>query len=117
MTELKNFDGIIHHEEGKGFKSLTGKSIIIDFYADWCEPCKVSGPAVRKISEEMSEVDAYTVNIVENPELAAVFNIQAIPTFIVITPQGKVATKTGWEDEYTFKKFIQNSIITNEADK
>ena len=114
MIELKTFDDIIFHGEGEGFKSMTGKSVVIDFYADWCAPCKASAPIVQKISTEIPEADFFKVDIVESPELATVFNIRSIPTFIVVTPEGQVAIRLGWETEDVFKKFIQNSITSNE---
>ena len=114
MKEIKTFDEIILHEKGEGFKSLTGKPVILDFYADWCGPCKISSPSVERITDEHAEVDAFKVDISESPELAAVFNIRSIPTFIIITPDGKVATKLGWETEEAFETFVQNSITSDE---
>jgi len=111
MKELETFDGVLSHTEGEGFTSLTGRSIVIDFYADWCGPCKVSSPAVEKLSEEMPNVDFYKINVDKTPELAAHFAIKAIPTFVVITPESKIATRMGWEGEENFKKFVESSII------
>lgn len=115
MKNLKSFDDVIKHNEGKGFTSLTGKSIVLDFYADWCSPCKVASSAVEKLSEEMTHVDFFKVDIVDTPELAKVFNIKGIPSFIVITPESQVAIKVGWETEDTFKKFIIDSITNKEV--
>ncbi len=114
MVETKSFENIISHKKGEGIKSLTGKSVVIDFYADWCAPCKVAGPIIEKMSEEMPEVDFIAVDITKSTELAEVFNIKAIPAFIVVTPEGSVATTIGWETEEILRKFIQNSITTGE---
>lgn len=115
MKNLSTFEGIINHDEGKGFTSLTGKSVVLDFYAEWCGPCKPAGLAVEKLSKEMTNVDFFKVDISDTPELAEVFNIQGIPSFIVVTPESQVATKVGWETEETFKKFVNDSITKKEA--
>lgn len=108
MTEITSFDGVLSTEGG--IKSLTGKSVVLDFYADWCGPCKISSPAVEKLSQELTDINFYKINVDKTPELSAVFTIRAIPTFIVITPDGKVGTTMGWEGEDSFKKFIEKSV-------
>lgn len=110
MKQLETFDGIIEHSPNKGFASLTGKSVVLDFYADWCGPCKTASPAVEKLSEEMPDVNFYKVNVDETPELAAHFAVKAIPTFVVVTPDSKIAIRMGWEGEEKFKKFVEDSI-------
>jgi len=109
MKELKSFDDIISYENG--FKSLTGNRVVLDFYANWCGPCKVATPAVEKISDEFPDTDFYKIDVDEFPELAEIFDVTSIPTFVVITPEGKFTIRMGWEGEEKFKKFIES--ITN----
>lgn len=108
MKELTSFDGVI--SQGEGFASMNNKSVVLDFYAEWCGPCKTASPTVEKISEEIPEADFYKVNVDETPELAAAFSVRSIPTFVVITPDSKIAIRMGWEGEEKFKKFIEDSI-------
>lgn len=115
MKELKSFDDVIRHDKGKGFTSLTGKSIVLNFYADWCEPCKAANPTIEKLSQEITDVDFFKVDIDKTPELSKIFGIQGIPSFVIITPESQVATKVGWETEETFKKFVINSITKKEV--
>jgi len=110
MKELTSFDNVVSHENKEGFTSLTGKSVVLDFYANWCGPCKVASPSVEKLSIEMPDVDFFKVNVEDNPEMAALFAVRAIPTFVVITPDSKIATRMGWEGEDNFKKFVESSI-------
>jgi thioredoxin 1 len=110
MKELTSFDGIISHKDNEGFTSLTGKSVVLDFYADWCGPCKVASPTVEKLSEEIVNVDFFKVNVEENPEMSILFAIRAIPTFVIVTPDGKISMRMGWEGEDNFKKFVESSI-------
>ena len=70
------------------------KPVLIDFWADWCSPCKMMAPVVEEISESMSDtVKVCKVNIDENEELAEEYGIMSIPTFIVIK-NGKETGRT-----------------------
>lgn len=60
------------------------KTVLIDFYADWCGPCKMMAPVVEKIAEENSNIKVGKVNIDEESELAIKYGVMSIPTFIVI---------------------------------
>ena len=70
------------------------KPVLIDFWADWCSPCKMMAPVVEEISKSMSDtVKVCKVNIDENEELAEEYSIMSIPTFIVIK-NGKETGRT-----------------------
>lgn len=58
------------------------KMILVDFYADWCTPCKIVSPVVAQIAEENEGVKVYKVNIDENPQLAVDFDVRSIPNLI-----------------------------------
>ncbi|MDB5555835.1 MAG: Thioredoxin [Rhizobium sp.] len=65
--------------------------VVVDFWAEWCGPCKMIGPALEEISNEMSgKVKVVKLNIDDNPELAAQFGVRSIPT-LAIFKGGKVA--------------------------
>lgn len=67
------------------FKSTiekAGKPIIVDFYADWCGPCKMVSPIMEQIAEENQHIGVFKVNVDENPTLAAEFAVMSIPTII-----------------------------------
>ena len=69
-----NFDNFIEND----------KAVLIDFYADWCGPCKMMMPIVEEIAKENPRIAVGKVNIDESPELARRFGIISIPTIIVM---------------------------------
>lgn len=65
------------------------KPVLLDFYADWCGPCRMMGPIVSEIASERSDVKVGKINVDEQPELAARFGVMSIPTLVVMK-NGKV---------------------------
>ena len=62
----------------------TNKTVVLDFYADWCGPCKMQSPIIDKIAEERTDIKVGKINIDENQELAEKYGIMSIPTIIII---------------------------------
>lgn len=67
------------------------KTVLIDFWAPWCGPCRMVSPIVDEIAGENNTVKVGKVNVDEQPELAAQFGVMSIPTLVVMK-NGKVAT-------------------------
>ncbi len=65
------------------------RTVLLDFYADWCGPCRMVGPIVAEISEERSDIKVGKINADEQPELAEAFNVSSIPLLVVVK-DGKV---------------------------
>ncbi|MBI4004936.1 thioredoxin [Candidatus Roizmanbacteria bacterium] len=67
-------------------------TVFVDFYADWCGPCKLTGPILENLSKERTDVKFVKVNVDENPELASQYSIFSIPTFLILK-NGKIASQ------------------------
>ena len=67
----------------------SNQTVLVDFYADWCGPCKMMSPVIDKIAEMGDKVNVGKVNTDENMNLAERFNIMSIPTIIVFK-EGKI---------------------------
>ena len=70
----------------------SGRTLLIDFYADWCGPCRMVAPIVDQIAEEKTDIAVGKINVDEQPELAEKYGVMSIPTLIVIK-DGEVVNK------------------------
>ena len=85
--------------------------VVVDFWAEWCGPCKQIGPALEELSSEMEgKVKIAKLNVDENQGLAMEHQVQSIPTFILFK-QGQVADRTvGALPKAAFEKFIHPHV-------
>ena len=75
------------------------KPVLIDFYADWCGPCKMLSPVVDKLAEEHSEFKVVKINVDENPDLAGSYQVMSIPTLVVIENGKEVNRSMGLQSK------------------
>jgi len=69
---------------------------IVDFYADWCAPCRITSPILEEMAREYSgKIKVYKVNIDKERELASIFGVQSIPTFLFCPMQGNPTISSG----------------------
>jgi len=63
-------------------QTVSNGAVLVDFFADWCGPCRMLAPVLEKLSEENSDVSICKVNVDEQPELAQRFGVMSIPTML-----------------------------------
>ena len=68
-------------------------TVLVDFWASWCGPCKMIGPIIDQIADERTDVKVCKINVDDEPELAAKFRVMSIPTLIVFK-DGQVVTQS-----------------------
>lgn len=91
------------------------KPAIIDFYADWCGPCKMVAPVLEELAGEYKDLTIYKVDTEVEQELAAVFGIQSIPTFLFIPMEGLPMLQPGALPKKAFQQVISEHLLPSEA--
>ncbi len=112
LTKDEFLKSVWNYEKSpKEWVFLGDKPAIIDFYADWCGPCKIASPILEEVSHEFAgKVDVYKIDTQKEQELAAVFGVRSIPAFLYIPRNGKPTMMAGIArtKEDTKKMFIDN---------
>jgi len=88
------------------------KPAIIDFYADWCRPCRMIAPILEELAVEYEgKINIYKVDTEAQRELAAVFGIESLPTVLFIPMQGKPSSQKGALPKESYKKIIDEFLL------
>ena len=80
--------------------------MIIDFWAEWCMPCKRMAPIFELCAQQNKDVQFAKINVDENPELSSSYNIRSIPTFILLKDGQTLQTKVGGMDLLSLNEWI-----------
>ena len=106
---------IFNYEANKEWKFEGETPAIIDFYADWCGPCKTIAPILEELKAEYGDkLDIYKVNTEEQKELSSVFGIQSIPSLLFIPKEGQPQMAMGALPKETFKQAISEVLNVTE---
>lgn len=91
------------------------KPCIVDFYADWCGPCRQTAPILKQLAMEYKDqIVVYKVNVDTEKELAMAFGIQSIPTFLFVPLNGDPQLALGAFPKETFEKQIKAFLLSKE---
>ncbi|MCF8225374.1 MAG: thioredoxin [Bacteroidales bacterium] len=105
---------IFNYENSKDWKYEGEKPAIIDFYADWCGPCKIIAPILEELKEEYGDkLDIYKVDTEDQRELSTIFGIQSIPSLLFIPKEGQPQMAMGALPKETFKQAISEVLNVN----
>ena len=85
---------------------------IIDFYADWCGPCRRVAPILKELAAEYKDdIVIYKVDVVKEQELASAFGINSLPTLLFVPMQGKPQASMGLQPKETLAKYIDEFLL------
>ncbi|WHA06268.1 thioredoxin [Candidatus Megaera polyxenophila] len=85
--------------------------VLIDFWAEWCGPCRMLSPILDQLSEEMDcKVKIVKMNIDENPETPSKFGVRGIPTMLLFKEGKQIATKVGVQPKNALQEWINSSL-------
>lgn len=103
----KEFNEKVYDINADELKYKGDKPAIVDFYADWCGPCRAIAPTLQELADKYGdEIVIYKVNIDNSPELAQAFGIRSIPAVMYIPLKGEPAMTLGARDKAKFEKEI-----------
>jgi thioredoxin 1 len=90
---------------------------IVDFYADWCKPCKLIAPIMEELAlEYKGKINVYKVNTEQQRELSTLFGIKSIPSVLFIPMKGKPQMSTGALPKESFKQVIDEFLLEKKKD-
>lgn len=112
LTTEEFKEKIFNYEKEKEWNYLGDKPAIIDFYADWCGPCKTVAPILEELSETYKdEIMIYKVDTEKEEELSSVFGIQSIPSLLFIPGSGDPMMQAGALPKAALIKVIDEKLL------
>ena len=100
--------------DSSNFKSgvlESSRPVVVDFWAEWCGPCKMIGPSLEEISNELGEkVTIAKLNIDDNPDAPGRYGVRGIPTMILFKGGAPAATKVGAEPKGRLKAWLEGEL-------
>ncbi len=111
LTKETFKEKVFNFEANKDWKFEGEKPCLIDFYADWCQPCKIVAPILEELNEEYKgEINIYKVNTEQEQELAGMFGIKSIPSLLFVPKDEQPQMAMGALPKDTLEKAIKDVL-------
>ena len=111
LTKETFLSKVFNYEASKEWKFEGNKPCIIDFYADWCGPCKMVAPVLEELAKEYEgKLDVYKVDTEKETELASVFGIRSIPSLLFVPKDGQPQMAMGALPKDSFEKAFKDVL-------
>jgi thioredoxin 1 len=111
LTKESFLSKVFNYEKNKEWKFEGEKPCIIDFYADWCGPCKMVAPVLEDLAKDFDgKIDVFKVNTEIEQELASAFGIRSIPSFLFVPAEGQPQMAMGALPKETFVKAFKEVL-------
>jgi thioredoxin 1 len=111
LTKETFLNKVFNYEKNKEWKYEGEMPCIIDFYADWCGPCKVVAPVLEELAKDFDgKINVFKVDTEEEQELASVFGIRSIPSFLFVPAKGQPQMAMGALPKETFVKAFKDVL-------
>lgn len=105
------FKEVIADWGASDWKMINPRPVIVDFYADWCQPCKRLEPILRRIAQHYNgEVDFYRINVDDNSDIADVFQIRSIPFLLICPLEGEPKSVIGLYSEQEYIRVFNQAL-------
>jgi len=117
LTKQSFREKVFDFEASKEWKFAGELPCIIDFYADWCGPCKMLSPILEELAEEYKgKINIYKIDTEKEQELSGMFGIRSIPSLLFCTADGEIPQMAqGALPKKTFKEVIKNTLLKSVA--
>ena len=117
LTKETFKEKVFNFEENKEWKYEGSVPCLIDFYADWCQPCKMVAPVLEELQEEYGDkIVIYKVDTEQEQELAGMFGIQSIPSLLFVPVEGQPQMAMGALPKATFEKAIADVLKVEKSE-
>ena len=94
--DQNDFREVIADWDAQDWKMISPRPVVVDFYADWCMPCRRLAPILQEIAQHyQGKVDFYRINVDENPDIAACFEVRSIPMLLICPLESDPKTIVG----------------------
>jgi len=113
LTKADFLTKIFDYENKKDWEYKGEVPAVIDFYADWCQPCKIVAPILEELSNEYDgKLKIYKINTEVEEELAGIFGIRSIPSLLFIPKDGQPQMAQGALPKESLKEAIDNVLFS-----